>query len=165
MPRWEAEQQVTLSFLDRLIDYEPKLATDQNVSRMRSVQQLKAALRRDLEWLLNTRRSPEAAGPEFKEVEHSLYNYGVQDVSGMSWDSKNDQMRLTKMIEHTVATFEPRITRIKVVSLESQAGAKHVLRFQIEGLLDMDPAPELITFDTLLQLSSGEYQVRGDSGA
>jgi type VI secretion system protein ImpF len=165
MPRWEAEQQVTLSFLDRLIDYEPKLATDQNVSRSRSVQQLKAALRRDLEWLLNTRRSPDAVGPEYKELEHSLYNYGVQDVSGMSWDSKNDQMRLTKMIEQAVATFEPRITRIKVVALEAQAAAKHVLRFQIEGLLDMDPAPELITFDTLLQLSSGEYQVRGDSGA
>jgi hypothetical protein len=29
----------------------------------------------------------------------------------------------------------------------------------------MDPAPELITFDTVLQLSSGEYQVGGDAGA
>jgi hypothetical protein len=29
----------------------------------------------------------------------------------------------------------------------------------------MDPAPELISFDTVLQLSSGQYQVKGDSGA
>jgi type VI secretion system protein ImpF len=35
------------------------------------------------------------------------------------------------------------------------------LRFQIEGLLIMDPAPEHISFDTVLQLASGEYQVKG----
>jgi type VI secretion system protein ImpF len=40
-----------------------------------------------------------------------------------------------------------------------------VLRFQIQGLLDMDPAPEHISFDTVLQLSSGEYQVRGEPSA
>ena len=34
-----------------------------------------------------------------------------------------------------------------------------------KALLDMDPAPELITFDTVLQLSSGEYQVGGEHGA
>jgi type VI secretion system protein ImpF len=69
------------------------------------------------------------------------------------------------MIEQTLATFEPRLRKVKVETLEAAGGAKHVLRFQIEGLLDMDPAPELISFDTLLQLSSGEYQVKGDLGA
>ena len=30
----------------------------------------------------------------------------------------------------------------------------------------MDPAPEQVTFDTVLKLSSGEYQIKGDrSGA
>jgi len=29
----------------------------------------------------------------------------------------------------------------------------------------MDPAPEMITFDTVLQLSSGEYQVTGEPSA
>ena len=37
-----------------------------------------------------------------------------------------------------------------------------VLRFQIEALLKMDPAPEQVLFDTVLQLNSGEYQVKGD---
>jgi type VI secretion system protein ImpF len=37
-----------------------------------------------------------------------------------------------------------------------------VLRFQIEALLKMDPAPEQVLFDTLLQLNSGEYQVKGE---
>jgi type VI secretion system protein ImpF len=52
-----------------------------------------------------------------------------------------------------------------VVAVPAVAGTQHVMRFQIEGLLDMDPSPEHISFDTLLQLSSGEYQVKGDLGA
>jgi type VI secretion system protein ImpF len=64
MPRWEPEQSVSLSFLDRLIDLDPKVASDGPPSRAKSVRQLKASLRRDLEWLLNTRRRPDAAGSE-----------------------------------------------------------------------------------------------------
>jgi type VI secretion system protein ImpF len=165
MPRWEPEQTVTLSFLDRLIDMEPKVPADPPPSRARSIRQLKSSIRRDLEWLLNTRCRPDPAGSEFKELEQSLYNYGLLDVTSMSWASHRDRLGLTKIIEQAVATFEPRINRIRVVSLDSTPGAKHVLRFQIEGLLDMDPAPELITFDTVLQLSSGEYQVGGEPGA
>jgi type VI secretion system protein ImpF len=165
MARWEPEQTVTLSFLDRLIDNEPKNPADPPPSRARSIRQLKASLRRDLEWLLNTRRRPDPAGKEYKELEKSLFNYGLPDVTSMSWAVHSDKMSLTKMIEQTVAAFEPRISRIKVVSLDAVAGSKHILRFQIEGLLDMDPAPELITFDTVLQLSSGEYNVGGAGGA
>ena len=165
MPRWDPEQTVTLSFLDRLIDTDPKAASDPPPSRARSVRQLKSSLRRDLEWLLNTRRRPDAAGSEFKELQESLYNYGLEDITSMSWAVHKDKLSLTRMIEHAVAVFEPRISRIRVVSLDAAAGAKHILRFQIEGLLQMDPAPELITFDTVLQLSSGEYQVGGDAGA
>jgi predicted component of type VI protein secretion system len=31
--------------------------------------------------------------------------------------------------------------------------------------LEMDPAPEHISFDTTLQLSSGQYEVKGDPSA
>ena len=165
MPRWEAEQTVALSFIDRLIDLDPKAASDGPPSRAKSVRQLKAALRRDLEWLLNTRRRPDPAGSEFKELERSLFNYGIPDVSTLAWDSQRDRNALTKRIEETVSLFEPRISRLRVVPLEGAPGAKHVLRFQIQGQLDMDPAPELIAFDTMLQLSSGEYQLAGDPGA
>jgi type VI secretion system protein ImpF len=165
MARWEPEQTVTLSVIDRLIDQAPESASEAAATRAQSVRQLKASLRRDLEWLLNTRRTPFPAGSEFGELEQSLYNFGLPDVTSLSWDSSRDRLRLTRMIEQSVALFEPRISRLKVVPLESVSGARHVLRFQIEGLLEMDPAPEHISFDTVLQLSSGEYQVKGDASA
>jgi type VI secretion system protein ImpF len=165
MPRWEPEQTVTVSVIERLIDREPAVAAEPPLTRAQSVRQLKASLRRDLEWLLNTRRRPDAVDTEFKELEQSLFNYGLPDISSMSWDSARDRSRLTRMIEKTIGMFEPRVKRLKVVAADAGSGAKHVLRFQIEGLLDMDPAPEHISFDTVLQLSSGDIQIRGEPGA
>jgi type VI secretion system protein ImpF len=165
MARWEPEQTVTQSVLDRLIDREPTNSSEAAATRAQSVRQLKVSLRRDLEWLLNSRRTPEAVGGEFQELEQSLYNFGLPDVTSLSWDSARDRGRLARMIEQALITFEPRLTGIRVVAVEATAGARHVMRFQIEGMLDMDPSPEHISFDTLLQLSSGEYQVKGDLGA
>src|SRR5580704_7378458 len=165
MPRWEQDQSVSLSFLDRLIDLDPKVASDGPPSRAKSVRQLKASLRRDLEWLLNTRRRPDAAGSEFRELEKSLFNFGLPDITSIAHDSAQDRHRLNRMLEQTLVTFEPRLSRIRVVPLAEASGAKHILRFQIEALLDMDPAPEMIMFDTVLQLSSGEYQVSGEPSA
>jgi type VI secretion system protein ImpF len=165
MPRWEPEQTVTQSVLERLIDRDPESQADAASNRAQSVRLLKASLRRDLEWLLNTRRIPEPPVSEFEQLEQSLYNYGLPDVTSLSWDSVRDRAKLVRMIEQTLATFEPRIARLKVIPVESAGSARHVLRFQIEGLLQMDPAPEHISFDTVLQLSSGQYQVKGEPSA
>jgi type VI secretion system protein ImpF len=165
MARWEPEQTVTQSVLDRLIDREPTTSVEAAPSRAQSVRQLKASLRRDLEWLLNSRRTPDAVDGEYQELERSLYNFGLPDVTSLSWDSARDRGRLARMIEQALATFEPRLTGIRVVAVEAATGARHIMRFQIEGMLEMDPSPEHISFDTLLQLSSGEYQVKGDLGA
>jgi predicted component of type VI protein secretion system len=32
-------------------------------------------------------------------------------------------------------------------------------------LLQMDPAPEQVSFDTILQLTTGDYQIRGERSA
>ncbi|HVX65312.1 MAG TPA: hypothetical protein VHA11_01850, partial [Bryobacteraceae bacterium] len=62
--------------------------------------------------------------------------------------------------ESTLATFEPRIAEPRV-TMEQVGGSARVLRFQIQGILRIDPAPERVTFDTVLELSSGEYEVKG----
>jgi len=165
MPRWEPEQTVTQSVIERLIDLDPSSNVETPPTRAQSVRQLKASLRRDLEWLLNTRRTPDPAGDEYKEASHSLYNFGLPDITTFSWENARDRSRLARFIEDVVGTFEPRISHLRVVSLEADVSSRHVLRFQIEGMLEMDPAPEHISFDTVLQLTSGEYQVKGEPGA
>ncbi|HEY1204457.1 MAG: type VI secretion system baseplate subunit TssE [Bryobacteraceae bacterium] len=155
------EPNVTLSLLDRLVDQDLSLRTDPPQGRAQSLRQLKTSLRRDIEWLLNTRRSIEAMGDSSLEIERSLFNYGLPDISSLGVHSAQDQKRLLWMIESTIANFEPRIQGARV-TMEPVAGSARVLRFQIQGLLRIDPAPERVTFDTVLELTSGEYQVKGD---
>ncbi len=160
MARPDADINVTPSLLDRLIDLEPANSTDPPSTRSQSVRQLKLSLRRDLEWLLNTRRIPELAPEAYDLVGHSLYHYGLPDVTSLSLNSPRDKGRLLRTIEQSLADFEPRLQNVRVRAVEDGSGGPRVLRFQIEGLLKMDPAPEQIFFDTILQLSTGDCQVK-----
>lgn len=165
MAKLETDSVVTQSLLDRLIDREPRASTDGFMTRAQSVRQLKAALRRDLEWLLNTRRNPDAAPDSFPELSRSLYNYGLPDFTSYSLGAPKDRNRLLAVLESAIAVFEPRLLNVKVSLVEVPEATTRTLRFQIEGLLQMDPAPEQVSFDTVLQLTSGEYQVKGEHGA
>jgi type VI secretion system protein ImpF len=165
MARSDTDYTVTQSLVDRLIDRDPKTPADPTITRAQSVRQLKAALRRDLEWLLNSRRIPDAAPESMAELSQSLYNFGLPDFSSMSLNSPKDRNQLLAELENTVALFEPRLKDIKVSLVETPGVNTRMLHFQIEGMLMMDPAPEQISFDTVLQLTSGEYQIRGERSA
>ncbi|MEZ5395500.1 MAG: type VI secretion system baseplate subunit TssE [Bryobacterales bacterium] len=82
----------------------------------------------------------------------------------MSLNSVNDQRMLVRVIEAAVAAFEPRLTGVRV-SLQPVNRNTQTMRFQIEGMFRVDPAPERVTFDTTLELISGEYEVEGERGA
>jgi type VI secretion system protein ImpF len=166
MAKFESESVVTQSVLERLIDREPAAKQEPAPTRSQSVRLLKASVRRDLEWLLNTRQNPEAVSDEYPEVAKSLFNYGLPDFSSLSFDNPKDRARLLKQLENTIRIFEPRLESPRVVPVQADGSlSNRTIRFQIEGLLKMDPAPEQVTFDTVLNLSSGEYQIRGDRGS
>jgi len=155
---------VTLSVLDRLIDCEPKNSAEIPLTRAQSLRALKSSLKRDLEWLLNTRRTIEPAADSARETANSVYNYGFADISSKAVLSANDQNDLVREMEEVVATFEPRLKRVKV-RMEPLEDNSRALRFVIDGLLDVDPAPEPVRFDTTLEIGKGTYEVRGEDGA
>jgi len=154
---------VTLSTLDRLIDYDPETSAEAIPTRSQSVRQLKDGLRRDLEWLLNTRRIAVPPDESLKQVNKSVYVFGLPDFSSYSLNSPKDQAKLVRFLYNTVKLFEPRLGNIRILPLEQANSASRTLRFRIEGLLLMDPAPEHVSFDTVLELTSGEYEV-GNAG-
>jgi len=162
MPRPDPDLAVTASILDRLIDLNPDSAADPPANRSQSVRQLKASLRRDLEWLLNSRRNPDEVPETYEELFRSLYNFGLPDVTSMGLNSPRDKQRLLRLIEETIEIFEPRLTGTRVRALDNGSSGPRTLRFQIEAMLKMDPAPEQILFDTSLQLSNGEYHIKSD---
>ena len=129
------------------------------MTRAQSLRELRAALRRDLEWLFNTRCTIEEPPESLREVERSVYNYGVSDTSSLYLRSPKDQEFLAKSIKNAISFFEPRLQAVKV-TIEPATDEVHGIHFSIEGLLRMDPAPEPVFFDTLLEPSSGEYKVK-----
>jgi type VI secretion system protein ImpF len=163
MARRDASGPVTLSVLDRLIDDDPKHSAEAPLTRAQSLRALKAALKRDLEWLLNTRRTIDPAPDSARETVRSVYHYGFADISSKSVLSTHDQNDLVREMEAVLAVFEPRLKRVRVRM--EPLDSSRILRFVIEGLLNVDPAPEPVRFDTMLEIGKGEYEVKGEDGA
>jgi len=159
MARTDNELRVTTSVLDRLLDYEPEITREPIASRSKNLRQLKQSVQRDLEWLLNTRQVAGGLPSELKETNNSVAAFGLPDFTNLSIDSADDQKFIKREIEEAVRRFEQRLEGV-VVSIEPVRPTERVLRFRIDARLKIDPAPEPITFDTVLQLGSGEYQVR-----
>jgi len=159
MARPGSDAAVSLSVLDRLIDYEPQNSQEAPPTRSQSVRLLKEGVRRDLEWLLNTRLVAVAPDEKLREVGKSVYAYGLPDFTIYSLSSPNDRTKLVRHLQTAIKQFEPRLARVRVVPLEAAEAASRTLRFRIEAMLLMDPAPELISFDTVLQLSTGQCEV------
>jgi type VI secretion system protein ImpF len=159
------EGPVTLSVLDRLLDEEPKSRVEGPMSRAESLRRLKASVRRDLEWLLNARQPVQPPPEGANELEKSVYCFGLPDISSMNLSSPSNAQDLARLMEGLVATFEPRLLGAKVSLVPGRGGPLPELRFSIEGLLAIDPMPEHVSFDTVLDVSGAEYHVRGESGA
>lgn len=160
MARRDATGPVTLSVLERLIDKDPKTRSEIPLTRAQSLRELKLALKRDLEWLLNTRKTIDPSPDSARETVRSVYHYGFEDISSKSVLSSRDHSDLIREMEASIAVFEPRLKRAKV-RMEQTEGNYRTLKFVIEGLLCMDPAPEPVRFDTVLELGKGEYEVKG----
>ncbi len=154
MARSTTETLVTQSVLDRLLTVDEWPTT-----RAQSLRFFKDALRRDLEWLLNTRQPhmPEIAA--YPAAKASVINYGLPDITSLGLSSASDHRTLRIAIETCLRNFEPRLTEVHVTLQESDSADRR-LRFHIEGNMNLDPAPEEISFDTVLELSSGEYKVK-----
>lgn len=159
MARVDHQLRITPSVLDRLLDYEPRESTEVPKSHSRSLADLKLSVKRDLEWLLNTRQNGIDIPETLEEVNQSLAVYGLPDLTSLSARNPNEQNRLAKALETALSVFEPRFINVKV-SLEPIDNTDRQLRFHIEAHLDVDPAPEPISFDTVLSVGSGEFAVK-----
>lgn len=151
-------QDIQISLVDRLTDAAPKERVEAPLTPSQAVRVLRAGLRRDLEWLLNTRRRIDEPPEGAKELPASLFLYGLPDMSGRVVGIGRQQEELAREIEKAIAIFEPRLKNVSVKAFEATSVSR-VLRFQIDGLLRIDPGPERIQFDTTLELASGSYHV------
>ena len=175
MPRVDNTTKFLPSVLDRLLDdrdaeelatnHDDKPDTQGKPEKKRAVlsdlNRMIEAVTRDLEALLNTRQELlQEPLPEFVEVRRSLLLYGLPDFTTLSILNRRDHVRIQRAVTQAIATFEPRLDRVRV-TLEPPRQHEQTLRFRIEALLQVEPAPEHVIFDAMLQLSTQVYRVQG----
>jgi type VI secretion system protein ImpF len=157
MSRLDTEVRVTPSVLDRLVDLDPSMSQEAPKSRSASLRDLRNSVRRDLEWLLNTRCYTEALDENLEEAPRSVAFYGLPDFTGLGAMNPAEQQRLSSAVETALRYFEPRFLDLKV-TMEQLNSVDRQLKFHIEARLDVEPAPEPIAFDTVLEMG-GDFVV------
>jgi type VI secretion system protein ImpF len=154
LARPKSDTLITQSLIDRLTDRDQWPET-----RAASISMYRESLKRDVEWLLNTRQ------PEISELESypataaSVLNFGLPDFHNFTGAQGKEHGALTAALEKCIRIFEPRISQPRVFLARSDQLSRS-LRFHIEGQITYENMDEEIKFDTVLELISGEYEVK-----
>jgi type VI secretion system protein ImpF len=160
MARADFNINIVPSVLDRLLDNEPHVSKEPPSSRTQDLRALQAAVGRDLEALLNSRREAlEDLPNDFVELNRSLMIYGLPDLTSLSLLNQADRNRVRRAVENAIAIFEPRLSRVRV-ALEAPREHDRGLRFRVDALLRVDPTPEPVSFDAVLQLTTQQYVIQ-----
>lgn len=158
------------SILDRFLEEDIRGSVEIN---------LRDSVRRDLQWLLNTRTldSSNKLVNEYHEVKRSTINFGTKDYSGIA-NGKVSIGDVAKMVEEAIINFEPRIIpeTLSVITTNSTGDPTHGLDqltkdelsniiekgsfdFIIRGAICADPHPLEFQYKTALGISKGNFSL------
>ena len=148
---------VQASILDRLIDDEPGNSREPAQEHF-LIGQIKDTVARDLENLLNARRHILVPPVSYREVNNSLFVYGLPDYTSRNPGNVSVRSQLRLEIEKTISRFEPRLKNV-AVHIDSRTANTRDLGFRITAVLVVDPVTEPVTFDTSFDLNRSKYSI------
>lgn len=163
MPSDSLPRELMPSFLDRLIDAGRSGASIH--AEGYTLDQIIDAVRADLEELLNTRRGFVLDDCPYPEVKNSIIGYGLPDLNSVAGVAARNNDALSEMIEQVVERYEPRLRRVRAHLVSDDFGDDNPkqVRFHIDALLCVDPAPE-VGFETVLELTTGHTTIKTSTG-
>ncbi len=120
-------------------------------------------VKRDLTWLFNTSNmcEDELLKEHYAEVQNSVLNYGLPDLTGRTASSINIR-ELEDVIKQTILRFEPRIIpKTLEVRLHGDKDSMNhnSLIIEISGDIWTDPIPVHLHLRTQIDLESGNVDV------
>ena len=138
---------------ERLVDEDPHTPGEGQPFRIYGVAALRASVGQELMRLLNT-RCPRLGGPAGEE-DRTILDYGIPDFSHMSAGSDTDTHQLARILEKTIAVYEPRLQQVRV-SIQPSAKQRNAVIGLIEAMLVYGTVNEPVAFPLVLSLKSGE---------
>lgn len=152
------------SILDRLIDEAPDRAADPPMSFVDQVREVREAIRRDLEALLNTRRCPTTPPAALSELRDALVSYGVDGIVSANLMTDQAKLKLAEAIERRVARFETRLADIRVTILKSRTMTERALRMRIQATFRLHEGMPPISFESTIDPSTQRVLVEAAHG-
>jgi type VI secretion system protein ImpF len=155
----ESEHLTMPSILDRLLDDEPGDSTEPRYSESFSVEKLRQTVGRDLEFLLNTRRTRPDLADKDSEIATSLLTYGLPDFASLSQLDGNPFENARQLVEETIQSFEPRLHEVEVEISPLADRLSRRLHLNISGVLQVDPIAEPVHFSAEVDASIGSCRI------
>ena len=141
------------SVLDRLLD-------DSSEDRGQSLRALHAAVRRDLEALLNARRPWASLPDRVAGLRDSILGFGLPDFAAGAFNAQAAREALCREIGQTIRRFEPRLADVTVKLLDPQNSLSPELRIHIGAVLRAEGVDEPVGFETRLDSTTADLTVR-----
>lgn len=150
-----------LTLLDRLIDDNPE---NQIIGEPveNDIEDLKASLKRDLEFLFNTRECVTTFNKLSPEVHNSLLTYGLPDFTSISINNIHHHQQIRQTILQAINKFEPRLQDI-LITLNPGNVYERKLKFRVEARLKTRPVPTPIVFDALIEAATKRFSISMES--
>jgi type VI secretion system protein ImpF len=148
------------SVLDRLMDARPEESRDRPSTARDTVSGVRDAVRRDLEALLKARHPWCSVPDRYPVLRLSPLGYGLADFTAGAFNDPRQREKLRAEIEAAIRRFEPRLSRIQVQLFDDPSPLKATLALRIDALLRMDPAPEPVSFDTMIDTTTADVVLR-----
>ncbi|MCA9174395.1 MAG: type VI secretion system baseplate subunit TssE [Planctomycetales bacterium] len=150
---------ITQSILDRLSNSSSREGG--SVDAYKAIEQMRASVQRNLEDLMNTRVRCTSWPASLSELENSLLNYGIPDLTAAHLQSEQSRKEFLRELERRIKFFEPRLKGVRVIPVENSDFYDRTLRFRIDATLLSYPMPEPIAFDSTFDPTVGQINVRG----
>ncbi|MGO7873911.1 type VI secretion system baseplate subunit TssE [Rhizobium leguminosarum] len=152
------------SILDRLIDEAPDRTVDPPMSFVDQVRDVREAIRRDLEALLNTRRCPATPPAALSELRDALVSYGVDGIVSANLMTDQAKLKLAQAIERRIALFETRLSDVRVTILKSRTMTERALRMRIQATFSLHEGMPPISFESTIDPSTQRFLVEAAHG-
>ena len=138
-----------LSILDRLAEPEPREGADDALPRTATGDELKAIVRRDLEWLLSTRRTVQRDRPA--GAERTVTEYGIPDFAPVSPSDQQALNEIARAVRQAIEAYEPRLRNVEVaVEPALQPGQ---VTARIDAVLRVGEVRRPVTFPLTIRTS------------
>jgi type VI secretion system protein ImpF len=143
--------------LRRFIDENPEKLYENTYAHLMSADNLYEEIRQNLEHLLNARSKYIQWPDTYKELQHSIVNYGIADFTNSAFSNSDIQQKLCDQINTIIAHFENRLKKINVMITSDSDETDRTLKLRIEATMNLKPLPKSTVFESSIDMNKYQF--------